>query len=160
MAPGQQYGRVRLMSDLPSSSVSPLGRAADKAGLLGVVITAAGCANCFPALASLGAAVGLGFLNHYEGLLIRILLPLFAGLALLANGWGARQHRRGARTVLGLLGPLLVLAAVYVMRATHHRTGWLLYPGLALMIGVSIWDLLSPPRCAERTGPATVPHAG
>lgn len=150
------------MADLNFSSVRPIGRVADKAGLLGVVITAAGCANCFPALASLGAAVGLGFLNQYEGLLIRILLPVFAGLALLANGWGALQHRRGPRTVLGLLGPLLVLAAVYVMRATHHRTGWLLYPGLALMIAVSVWDLIAPPRvrCVEGVDPASVVSHG
>jgi len=137
------------MAELPVSPVSPLGRVADKAGVVGVLIAAASCANCFPALASLGAAVGMGFLNQFEGLIIRILLPLFATLALVANGWGALQHRRGTRTVLGLLGPLLVLAAVYVMRATHHRTGWLLYPGLTLMIAVSVWDLIDQP-CARR----------
>ena len=133
------------MAELPTSPVSPLGRVADKAGVIGVLITAASCANCFPALASLGAAAGIGFLNQYEGLIIRVLLPLFAALAFVANGGGALQHQRGTRTLLGLLGPLLVLAAVYVMRATHHRTGWLLYPGLALMIAVSLWDLIDPP---------------
>jgi len=148
--------RGEYVAELPISRVSALGRIADKAGVVGVLITAAGCANCFPALASLGAAVGMGFLNQYEGLIIRILLPLFAVLALIANGWGALQHRQGTRTALGLLGPLLVLVAVYVMRATHHRTGWLLYPGLALMIAVSLWDLIAPPyaRCVREAEPA------
>ena len=44
-----------------------------------------GCAACFPAIASFGAAIGLGFLSQYEGLFIGILLPMFAGIALLAN---------------------------------------------------------------------------
>lgn len=121
-------------------------RVADKTGVLGSLVTAMGCAACFPALASLGAAIGLGFLSRYEGLFIRVLLPLFAGLALLANAWGALEHRRWPRAALALAGPLLVLAAVVVMRATGHRTGWLLYPGLTLMIAVAIWDLIAPAR--------------
>jgi len=121
----------------------PIVRTADRAGLLGVIIAAMGCLNCFPAIASLGAAIGLGFLNRYEGLFIRILLPAFACLALLANGWGALRHRQWTRMALSVLGPLLVLASVYVMRATHHRTGWLFYPGLTLMVAVSLWDLFA-----------------
>ena len=125
---------------------SCVSRVADKTGLLGSLLTAMGCATCFPALASLGAAIGLGFLSRYEGLFIRVLLPVFAGLALLANGWSALEHRRWPRAALSLLGPLLVLAAVFLMRATGHRTGCLLYPGLALMIAVATWDLIAPAR--------------
>ncbi|WP_456264375.1 MerC family mercury resistance protein [Cupriavidus plantarum] len=46
--------------------------------MLGSIASAMGCASCFPAIASLGAAVGLGFLSQYKGLFIRILLPAFA----------------------------------------------------------------------------------
>ncbi|MFM0388361.1 organomercurial transporter MerC [Paraburkholderia dipogonis] len=119
-------------------------RAADKAGLLGSIASAVGCASCFPAIASLGAAIGLGFLSQYEGLFIRILLPAFAGVALFANAIGWLSHRQWRRTVLGLIGPVLVLTAVFVMRAYGERSGWLLYPGLAVMLAVSIWDLFSP----------------
>lgn len=133
------------MTFKPSAS-SSLTRVVDKTGVLGRLVTAMGCPACFPALASLGAAIGLGFLSPYEGLFIRVLLPVFAGIALLANGWGALRHRRWPRAALSLLGPLLVLAAVFIMRASGHRTGWLLYPGLALMIAVSIGDLLAPPH--------------
>lgn len=121
-------------------------RIADKTGVLGSIVSAMGCTVCFPAIASLGAVIGLGFLSQYEGLLVRILLPVFAGIALLAQLIGGWQHRRWRRAALGATGPVLVLAAVFMMRASGHRTGWLLYPGLLLMVAVSIWDLLSPPR--------------
>ena len=129
--------------------MSQFTRLADKAGLLGSVVSAAACVNCFPALASLGAAVGLGALSPYEGLFIRILLPAFAGIALLANALGWLSHRQWPRAALGMLGPLLVLVAVFVMRASGHRTGWLLYPGLLLMVAVSIRDLLAPAHRAS-----------
>ncbi|MHB1272631.1 MAG: organomercurial transporter MerC [Rhodanobacter sp.] len=127
-------------------------RLADKAGLVGSVVSAAACVNCFPALASLGTAIGLGVLSPYEGLFIRILLPAFAGIALFANALSWLSHRQWPRAALGMLGPLLVLVAVFVMRASGHRTGWLLYPGLLLMVAVSIRDLLAPaPGASCRT---------
>ena len=119
-------------------------RAADKAGLLGSIASAMGCASCFPAIASLGAAMGLGVLSQYEGLFIRILLPVFAAIALFANAIGWLNHRQWRRTALGLIGPVLVLTAVFVMRTYGERSGWLLYPGLAVMLAISIWDLFPP----------------
>jgi mercuric ion transport protein len=129
--------------------MSLITRLADKAGLIGSTVSAAACVNCFPALASLGTAVGLGVLNPYEGLFIRILLPGFAIVALLANALGWFGHRQWPRAVLGMFGPLLVLMAVFVMRASGHRTGWLFYPGLLLMVAVSIRDLLAPAPSAS-----------
>jgi len=126
-------------------------RIADKTGALGSVVSAMGCAACFPAIASLGAAIGLGFLNQYEGLFIRILLPVFASIALLANAIAWLNHRQLRRTVFGLSGPVLVLAAVFFMRAYGWRSGWLLYVGLAFMVGGSIWDFVSPAN--RRCGP-------
>ena len=130
-------------------------RIGDKASSVGVLVSALGCAACFPALASLGAAIGLGFLSQWEGLFITTLLPLFAALALLVNSLGWLKHRQWQRTALGLIGPVLVLAAVFLMRAYDWRSGWLLYIGLALMLGGSIWDLVSPahPRCAPGACP-------
>ena len=127
-------------------------RIADKAGFLGTLFSAMGCAACFPALASLGAAVGLGFLTRWESLFITTLIPLFALLALAANALGWRSHRQIRRLVLGLTGPLLVLSAALLMRFAHMGTAPMLYVGLALMLAVSLWDLVSPPvrRC---TGP-------
>lgn len=77
-------------------------RIADKTGALGSVVSAMGCAACFPALASFGAAIGLGFLSQYEGLFISRLLPLFAALAFLANALGWFSHRQWLRSLLGM----------------------------------------------------------
>jgi mercuric ion transport protein len=120
-------------------------RIADKAGFLGAFISAMGCAVCFPALASFGTAIGLGFLTRWESLFITTLIPVFALLALAANVLGWRIHRQTQRLVLGVIGPLLVLSAVLLMRFAHVRTASLLYVGLAFMLAVSVWDLVSPP---------------
>ncbi len=50
----------------------------DKFGTVGAILATMGCAMCFPALASIGAAIGLGFLAQWKGLFITTLLPLFA----------------------------------------------------------------------------------
>lgn len=134
------------MQDISSVPVS----AADKTGVIGAIVSAIGCAACFPALGSLGAALGLGFLSQYEGVFIRILLPLFAVIALLANAISWRRHRNLLRGLLSVTGPLLVLAAVFVMRGMGIRSGFLLYPGLILMIAVAIWDLISRYRSQRR----------
>lgn len=130
--------------------MTPLARIADKAGALGAVASAMGCAACFPALASLGAAIGLGFLQAYEGLFISRLLPLFAGMALVANALGWLRHRQWHRSVLGMVGPAIVFAGT-VWLLGNWWTARLVYAGLGLMVAVSIWDLLSPAN--RRCGP-------
>lgn len=126
-------------------------RIADKTGALGSVVSAMGCAACFPALASFGAAIGLGFLSQYEGLFITTLLPLFAALALLVSILGWLSHRQWLRAALGAIGPLLVLLAALLMRFYGLPTAPLLYVGLTFMVGVSIWDFVSPAhrRCGS-----------
>jgi mercuric ion transport protein len=124
-------------------------RAADKAGALGSVVSAASCPACFPALASLGAAAGLGFLSEYEGLFLTTLLPLFAAVALVANAAGWFRHRQWHRSLLGMIGPAMVLAAMLLFFG-QWWTARLLYTGLAAMVGIALWDLLSPAnkRCS------------
>ncbi len=109
-----------------------------------------GCAACFPAIASLGAAIGLGFLQEYEGLFISKLLPLFAVVALLANALGWLSHRQWHRSLLGMIGPAIVFAGT-VWLLGNWWTANLVYVGLAFMVGVSIWDFVSPAN--RRCGP-------
>jgi len=120
-------------------------RVADKAGALGSIVPAMGCGACFPALASLGAALGLGFLSQSEALFVTVLLPLFAGLGLLANALGWFSHRQWHRSVLGMIGPAIVLIASFTVAEK------LLYVGLATMVAVSVWDFVSPAN--RRCGP-------
>ena len=117
----------------------------NKAGGLGSIVSAMGCGLCFPAIASFGGAIGLGFLAQYEGVLVTVVLPLFAGLALLANALGWLRHRQWHRSVLGMIGPAIVLVASFTIAEK------LLYVGLAMMVGVSIWDVVSPAN--RRCGP-------
>lgn len=131
-------------------------RAADKTGALGSVVSAAACPACFPALASLGAAAGLSFLSEYEGLFITTLLPLFAAVALVANALGWFRHRQWHRSLLGMIGPAMVLAAMLLFFGQWWTEG-LLYTGLASMVGVSLWDLLSPAN--KRCGADGCPSA-
>mgnify|MGYP001561065322 CR=1 FL=1 len=127
-----------------------LARMGDKAGALGTLVSAMGCAACFPAIAGIGAAVGLGFLSQWEGLFLDTLLPLFAGIALIANILGWFSHRQCLRALLGMIGPVMVLATMYPLWDYWWST-YLLYGGIAMMLATSLWDLFSPAnrRCAD-----------
>lgn len=131
-------------------------RIADKTGALGSIVAAMGCAMCFPALASIAGVLGLGFLAQWEGLFINTLLPLFAWIALIANGLGWISHRQWHRSLLGMAGPSLVLFTLY----PFWKYGWsttMLYAGLALMLAVASWDIFSPAtrKCDDKTCEAT-----
>lgn len=126
---------------------------ADKAGSLGTLVSAAACPACFPALASLGAAFGLGALAQYEALFVTRLLPLFAFAALLANGLGWFAHRNWRRSALGMAGPAVVLAAVALLFLGQPLAQPLLYAGLVLMVGTSLWDLFGRMRSRRVCGP-------
>jgi len=116
----------------------------DKTGAIGTLTAAMGCASCFPALGSLGAALGLGFLTHYEGLFLNTLLPLFAAIAFGTNIFSWFSHRIWYRTLAGITGPTLVLLTMFPLWSYDWST-YLLYGGIALMLGVSIRDIVSPP---------------
>jgi len=125
------------------SIVHLLTRLGDKTGSSGVLVSAMGCSMCFPAIASLGAALGLGFLSQWEGFFISTLLPLFAWLALIVNGLGWLSHKQWHRSLLGISGPALLLMSIYPL----FRYGWstyVTYVAIALMVAVSLWDIFSP----------------
>ena len=123
-------------------------RVLDRTSSFGALVAAMSCAGCFPALGSLGAALGLGFLGQYEGFLFRKLLPGLAVLALLVNAWAWYRHRQLARGILSVAGPVAVLAALLAFWS-HGWSIYLFYAGIALMIFASILDLLRPVRAAQ-----------
>jgi mercuric ion transport protein len=123
-------------------------RVLDKTGSFGSLVAAMSCAGCFPALGSLGAALGLGLLGQYEGFLFRKLLPGLAILALLANAWAWYRHRQLARGLLSVAGPIAVLSALLVFWSQDWSI-YLFYAGIALMLFTSILDLLRPAKAAQ-----------
>ncbi|MGH8122855.1 MAG: organomercurial transporter MerC [Rudaea sp.] len=129
--------------------MNQLSRWADKAGVIGSIVSSMGCAMCFPALASLGAAIGLGFLSQWESVFVHVLIPAFALLALLANVLGWFSHRQWQRSALGSIGPAIVLIGWYAffsgLLPTNSARG-VLYAGLAVMLLAGIWDLVAPAR--------------
>lgn len=125
-------------------------RVFDKVGSLGAVVSAMGCAMCFPAIASLGGALGMGFLSQWEGMFVNTLLPLFAWVALVINALGWFSHKQWLRSVLGVLGPVLLLLSLY----PWFQYGWssyVTYSALGLMVVVSLVDLVYPAnkRCDD-----------
>lgn len=117
----------------------------DKAGVLATITAALGCASCFPALGSLAASIGMGFLAQYEGILINTLLPIFATIVLIVNVISFVNHKIWYRGLSGLLGPVMVLLTLYPLWSYGWST-YLFYAGLLLMFIVSIWDIISPPH--------------
>ncbi len=117
----------------------------EKAGSLGVITAAMGCASCFPALGALSASLGLGFLAQYEGVFINTLLPIFAWVALVANVVAFQSHRRWLRLFAGVAGPAMVLLTLYPLWSYAWST-YLFYAGLLLMLIVAIVDLVLPAK--------------
>jgi len=126
-----------------NKSLTLFTRLTDKAGVLGTLTAAMGCASCFPALGSLASGLGLGFLAQYEGVFINTLLPIFAAIALGANIFGFFRHKIWYRGLLGVAGPIMVLLTMYPLWFYDWST-YLLYAGITLMVTASIWDIVSP----------------
>lgn len=132
--------------------MSVIARALDKTGVIGAIVGSFSCAMCFPAAASLGAAIGLGFLSQWEGLFVHWLIPIFASVALLATLAGWFSHHQWQRTLLGSIGPVLTLIGVFGL--THHFLAkdlarGIFYTGLIVMFLASLGHGQSgePPLC-------------
>lgn len=117
----------------------------DKAGVLGTLTAAMGCASCFPALGSLASSLGMGFLAQYEGVFVNTLLPFFAALVLIANIIAYICHKIWYRGLAGIAGPIMILLTMYPLWFYGWST-YLLYAGIVIMLVVSIWDIISPPH--------------
>ena len=116
----------------------------EKVGSLGTIVSAMGCPMCFPFLASLGASLGLGVFSAFEGLFINKLIPIFAIIVLVSNIFAWVSHRQHVRLIWGLLGPVMVLATLYLFWTDFWST-YMFYAGLLLMVIVSIWNMVLPP---------------
>jgi mercuric ion transport protein len=122
----------------------------DKAGVVGTVVATMACSMCFPAVAGIGAAIGLGFLSRWEHVFLNV-VPLFALLVLITNGLGWFAHRQWRRSALGTIGPVLVLIGWTAFMGGISMARAVLYTGLAVMVIFAVWDLVSPG--ARRCGP-------
>ncbi|MBI4005811.1 MAG: MerC family mercury resistance protein [Gammaproteobacteria bacterium] len=114
--------------------------AVQKVSYLGAIV---GCASCFLLLGTMGAAIGLGFLGQFEGILINKLLPAFAGIAMLSTIAAWLSHRKNFRLLAGLAEPSMILATLYLFWTDNWST-YMFYLGLILMLVVALWDIVFP----------------
>jgi hypothetical protein len=108
-------------------------------GLL-ALLPAAKCPICIAAYAGVLSSLGLGFLHDD-----RVLSPIIAVLltvGLVSVAWSTRGHRRPGPLAVTVLGS----AAVVVGRLIWS-VPVVLYGGVALLVGASLWNLwLKRPR--------------
>lgn len=130
-----------------------LTRWTDKTGVIGTIVGSFSCAMCFPATASIGAAIGLGFLSQWEGVFVNLLIPIFALIVLFANLAGWLSHRQWQRTLTGSIGPVMVLIGAFGLMGVFGMTHGFLpaavargvfYAGLIVMFLAAVWDMIKP----------------
>ena len=79
----------------------------DKIGSIGAVLAATAAPCCFPLLAAVGGALGLGVLQPYKGYAAYAIQVLVL-LALVGNVIAYRQHRKKFPFTLGVASPALI----------------------------------------------------
>lgn len=121
----------------------------ERSGTAGALVAAILCPVCFPKLALIGAALGLGVLAPYEGWFVAA-AQVFLIVALLGHVVAFRQHRY--RRVLGLAaaGVLLVLGSLWLFYVEA-----LVYVGLAALVAATFWSAFAMRSC--RSCPTTTP---
>ncbi len=115
----------------------------EKLGTFGAVLTAAACPICFPKVAIVGAALGLGAFAPFEGYVVLAVQALFV-LAFAGQWLAFRRHRN--RWLLALSGvvTLLVFVGYYVIPSAI-----LLQIALLGLVVASVWLVVALRRCAK-----------
>ena len=119
-------------------------RITEKVGSIGAVIGALGCPICFPKIAIIGSAIGLGVLTPFEGYVAKGVQVLYL-LAFIGQLIAFRQH--GNRWLLGLsvLTTVLLFSGYYLVPSSL-----LLQVSLCGLVISSVWLVVEQRRCAER----------
>ena len=136
----------------------------DKIGSFGAVIAAAAAPCCFPLLAVVGSALGLGVLQPYKGYAAYAIQALVL-LALVGNVIAYRQHRKKIPFALGVTSPALIFFAYHASYSTV-----LIYAGLIGLAVTAVWNFIESrhlsccstgqARTVELKSTLTCPHCG
>src|SRR6266536_6314970 len=84
----------------------------DKLGVLGAFLAAAAAPCCFPLLAAVGAALGLGALQSWRGYM-DYAIQGFVLISAVGGVFAFRQHRQAWPLGVGLTSAVLVFFAFY-----------------------------------------------
>ena len=115
----------------------------EKFGTTGAVVAALACPICFPKLALVGAAVGLGAFSPFERYTAYAVQALFA-LAFIGQVMAYRQHRN-----LWLLGFAGLVTTTLFTGYYLVRSATLLEVALVGLVAASVWHVIESQRCAK-----------
>jgi mercuric ion transport protein len=101
------------------------------------------CPVCFPKLAIVGAALGLGVLAPYEGWFAAA-AQVFLVVALVGHVLAFRRHRDRRVLALVAIGVALVLGALWL-----YYVEALVYVGLAAVVAATLWGPFAMRACAS-----------
>src|SRR5688572_23834225 len=114
-----------------------------KFGSIGAALAALACPVCFPKLALIGAALGLGIFAPYERYVAFAVQALFV-VALLGQGLAYRSHHNKWVLFLAFATTALMFVGYYVIPSSI-----LLQISLLGLIAASIWQVVETRRCAK-----------
>ncbi|MDQ3187277.1 MAG: MerC family mercury resistance protein, partial [Pseudomonadota bacterium] len=115
----------------------------DRFGTAGAVVAAAACPICFPKLALVGAAVGLGAFAPFE-IYVAIGVQILFVLAFIGQLLAVRRHRNRWLLAFSAVTTLLLFVGYYVIPSSI-----LLQISLAGLVVASIWLAVELRRCAK-----------
>lgn len=105
--------------------------------LPGVVLSALpvlGCPSCWPAYAAILGSLGLPFLMEAQWLMPATVAAL--GVSLAALGASARRRRRYGPVVAAAVAAVAIIGGKFFLDSQA-----VVYPGTALLIGASVWNV-------------------
>lgn len=108
----------------------------DKLGTVGALVAAVFCPICFPKLALIGAALGLGALAPFEGWFVAA-AQVFLVLALAGHVVAYRLHRERWPPLLAGASVLTVIVSLWV-----HYAEVVVYAGLGGLITATLWGAI------------------
>jgi len=115
----------------------------EKTGTVGAVVAALACPICFPKIALIGAAIGLGALAPFEGYIALGVQVLFV-LAFIGQVLSYPRHRNR-----WLLGVSVIATALLFVAYYGYASSLLLEASLALLVAASIWLVIENRKCAR-----------
>ncbi len=121
------------------SNLSPVG----KIGTVGSLIAAGACPACFPMLAIVGSAVGLGVLHPFEGKVF-LVFQLLVGVSLIGSFISYFNHRKILPLLIGAISPGLIFFALYIR---FHPV--IIYSGLFVLAVASVMNMIANRHCKK-----------
>lgn len=113
----------------------------EKLGTSGAILAAIVCPVCFPKLALIGAALGLGVLAPYEGWFVAA-AQVFLVVALVGHVVAFRRHRNAWVPALAGVGVTLVIGSLWLRYVEA-----LVYVGLGAVVAATVWSVFAMRRC-------------